>query len=173
MQQKLIQLLKKTIVLLTKQVELLSKQLAFKKTLDKNEFIYQTAKSLLGKKLRTIGKELACANVLNMFWEIATGKQIGGKDSTSKMFNSIRLDKRFREVKLEERKAGDICISPTGFREFTTRVYHGHCWILGKDDILYSNNSETGLFDDHWTVGGALRYYKEQNGFIFRVFRAV
>lgn len=170
---KLIKALGQVIILLTKQVTNLQTQLNFKQTKDKGEYIYKIAKSLVGQKLRTIGREKACAEVANKVFEIATGKQIGGGISTMKMYNKIRLDKRFKEVKIEDRKRGDLILSPTGHKRFWSKVKNGHVGFLLENDIIGSNSSKTGLLATEWSFGKWMYYYHNQGGYFVKIYRVV
>jgi len=173
--EKLLATLKQLLALLQKRLDIEVKKKEFQVVEDKNEVIYQTARNLLGQKIRTVSRELACADVLNNLYIRATGRPIGGTTSTLRMYNSLITDKRFTAVKPEDRKRGDIILSPTGnhLRTKVTEVSSGHCGILLDDDIIGSNNSLTGLLDDHWSFGKWLYYYRDTNGFQVTIWRLV
>ena len=171
--EKLLATLIQLLALLQKRLDIEVKKKEFQVVEDKNEVIYQTAKSLLGQKLRTVSKELACANVIDNLFFRATGKKVGGDDSTGRMFTTIQKDSRFVEVKLEDRKRGDIILSPAFPKLFWSKVVNGHCGILLDDDIIASNSSKTGLLSDDWTFGKWLYYYRDTNGFQVTIWRLV
>lgn len=168
--QQLIRALTQVVILLQKQLKILQTQVAIKQAPDKNEIIYQTAKSLLGTELGTTKKELRCADALNKLWIIATGKVIGGTTSTGRMFASIQKDKRFVEVELVDRKRGDIILSPAFPKLFWSKVESGHCGVLLDNDKVASNNSLTGKLEDHWEVDDWIFYYGK-NGFQVLIYR--
>jgi len=168
LQKKIILLLQQTIALLTKKLELLKKQVAIKQVVDKDEIVYQTAKNLLGQKLITVEKELGCAECLNNIYLQATGKPIGGTTSTLRMYNILRTDKRFKEIQIP--KKGCVIISPTTFGNGL--IAHGHCGIVGDGEI-YSNNSQTGLLDIHWTIDKWSFYYETKGGFPIKFYNLV
>lgn len=161
-----ITLLKKLVELYQKLFELLKKKKEIEKKpqaedADINEKIYQTAKNLLGQNIRVSTKELACADSVNFVYNKATGKPIGGTNSTIRMYNSIRKDERFQKSEFPMR--GYVIISPTGFGYGT--IEHGHVGIIGDNNQIMSNNSNTGLWDSHWTIDKWKNYYQKQGGF--------
>ena len=143
-----------------------------KKPTGTSEDIYRMAKSLLGKKVRTVSKELACANCINIIVKKAIGKEIGGGSSTWRMYNEIRKEKLFIEVK--EPRKGDIILSPTGFqtnfKDGKPIISNGHVGILGEYKI-YSNDSNTGLLSDKWTIKKWKQYYGILGGFPIEYYR--
>ncbi len=156
------------IAIAIKQVKLLQTQIkAIKK--DKNELLYQTAKKCVGLKLRTIGRKLACANSFNNLALKATGKPIGGGDSTIRM--RVALLKKFESI--DEPRAKCIIIATTGTNVIPTwksKIYNGHVGYLGEGGIIYSNNSKTGLWDNHWTLDKFIKYYCDRGGYEIEFF---
>ena len=150
--QKLAELYKQLMALIIKKKEV-------EQIEDKNEKVYQMAKSLLGTKVRTVSKELACAECINIIYKKATGQPVGGDVSTHRMYNSVRLDKRFQQA--YEPFRGCLIISPAGFGRFE----HGHVGVVGDNGEIFSNNSNTGFLDDLWTIKTWENYYGKQGKF--------
>ena len=80
--------------------------------------------------------------------------------STEELDHFLTRDKHF--------KSGDaadwsIINSPTGSGNGS--VSNGHCGVLGESGIIYSNNSRTGKWDSHWTLGEWIAYYRDKGGF--------
>jgi len=164
--QQLIKTLSALIPLMVKRVERLQTQLNFHKTTDKSKYIHLVATNTLGQNLRTrTEKDLGCADALNELFLRITGKTVGGGISTLRMFNKIRRDKRFKEIKKEQ--DGCIIISPTGFGN--GKVKHGHVGIVSGIKIL-SNNSLTGRWDDHLSMLYWRNHYWHRGGYPIRFY---
>lgn len=118
--------------------------------------IYETAKASLGKDMALTQKELGCAEALNAVFKLATGREVGGGVSTYRMYQSLLWDKDFIEIEgVQNCQKGDIIISPTGYGQG-----FGHVGIISEDNKIMSNNSSTGLWDEHWTTGEWWLQYK-------------
>ena len=116
--------------------------------------IYKTAKSCLGKDMAISENEYGCAEAVNEVVRLAIGQEVGGKLSTTKMYQSLLTDKRFKQVMKPD--LGDIIISPTGYGQGI-----GHTGIISDNGRVMSNNSKTYLWDEHLTL--AEWWYKYKN----------
>lgn len=135
------------------------------------EKIYRISKSLLGKDLvdrPDVPDELQCASSVNEVVRRATGNDIGGGASTALMWEHLKSDPRFEEIK--EWLPGDIIISPTGTSKY--RAPNGHVGICGKTHIM-SNNSLSGLWDTYFTDKTWHAYYAGKKGFPVYYFRVL
>lgn len=160
------QALKDRIEQLKRQIALLRTRLEAPKgtTID----VYLLSKRLIGKNMRTrTSKALGCADAINNVFKKATGREIGGDVSTHRMYNKLWNHRYFKEV--SDPKPGDIIISPTGFGN--GRVLHGHVGIVSDNDRIMSNNSHTGLWDEHWDIKSWERFYKQDGGFPMKYYR--
>jgi hypothetical protein len=85
--------------------------------------------------------------------------------STAELFKYLDKDKRFQRT--TELTPGNILISPTGYGNGSIT---GHTGIIGED-CLYSNNSNTGLWDKHFTIKSWVARYRTQGGLPLYVFK--
>lgn len=56
---------------------------------------------------------------------------------------------------------GDIILSPTGSSKSSIP---GHVGVIGHGGVVYSNNSNTGKWDTHFTVDSWIEYYQAKGG---------
>ncbi|MDZ4205896.1 MAG: hypothetical protein U1C12_01655 [Patescibacteria group bacterium] len=107
----------------------------------------------MGKDLSDIAPdELGCANALSrviqkVFPDFPTFI------STIALKSHLAGDERFVYSDVQP---WSIIVSPTMKGEV------GHVGILGDGGIIYSNNSATGRFDDHWNLDTWINYYRVQ-----------
>ena len=121
------------------------------------------AKKLLGKDLSSIApNSLGCAETISRvihedepLFPIITG--------TATLLTVLKSKPNWIEI--DKPEIGSIIISPTGYGK--DRFAHGHCGIIGEKGIIYSNNSITGLFDDHLTLNGWKVLFKDFPIFYF------
>jgi hypothetical protein len=99
---------------------------------------------------------LACAWAVNEVVRQALGHPIGGNLSTAGMFDALKSKNIGKPIKQEKATPGSIVISPT--RGDT----HGHVGIVGKDEKIYSNSSEDGLFEQNYDFARWSKRYKEK-----------
>lgn len=124
-----------------------------------NERLYKRAVSFLGVDASpkdTVSDELACVESLEEVYHTEFGQYLGGYKlvSTIKLYEALRYDPRFREVKIP--KIGDIIVSPT---ESNTKI--GHCGIVGKYGIL-ANDSRSGLWLEGYSIESWRIYFEQK-----------
>lgn len=65
-------------------------------------------------------------------------------------------------------KPGYVIISPTGAGNGTIR---GHCGIIGRNNTIWSNHSNTGLWQDYFTIDKWVARYRHKGGLPVIVFQ--
>ena len=90
---------------------------------------------------------------------------IGG---TYTLFEYLKRSPLFQKTDYPE--PGCIIISPTGTGNGKIR---GHTGIVGKDGIIMSNDSDSGLFMENFTLHSWQRKYKDFGGFLVGYYRPV
>jgi hypothetical protein len=76
------------------------------------------------------------------------------------LWDRLENDPRFRRVTLP--LPGTIIISPTGEGN---RGEVGHAGIFGRDNLIMSNRSATGLWDITHSLDDWREYYEQERGF--------
>ena len=140
--------------------------------------LYQAAKNNLGRHLTLnpdIPKELGCAEAISFLLK-SVGVPItkGGIAGSATLYEWLKENPAFEAINAPER--GAIIISPTGYG---TGNINGHTGILGGFSIMkfgdygiLSNDSNSGLFLELWTLSKWKQYYEKQAGiptFYFRL----
>ena len=150
MKQELIRLLKQVIAMLfTRMTEL------------KREVVYTHAKACIGKDMSPVHNEYGCAEAVNNVVKQVLGYPVGGDVSTYRMYEELKKSTRFKMVASCLR--GDIILSPTGFG--SGKLSNGHVGIVSDNERIMSNNSQTSLWDEHWTLEKWKEYYGERGGY--------
>jgi hypothetical protein len=139
--------------------------------------LYLTAKSLLGRDASpqdTAPDSLGCADTVNKLVEAATGSPIERRlISTYRMYQLLKQEKhRFQIVPQGEMLPGDIIISPTGYGN-ARALAHGHCGIIGENEKILSNSSETGLLRENYTMTSWRKIYAETGEYPIIIFRLI
>lgn len=131
------------------------------------EHLYAIAYSCLGIDMAPTQDEVGCAEAVSFVMLKAgiPGVPRGGILSTQ------LLNKWLKEhlTEVDSPEFGDIAIFPTGSGNGKIR---GHVFIVGKHKWM-SNNSNTTLWDDHWTGKKALEYYAKYGGLSTHYYRWV
>lgn len=140
----------------------------FRKT-QPNIELYNFAKSKLGKDIAPIENELACMEAVNMLFAGFIGFQIGGGLSTYLGYRALKTNKRF--IQTSNPQLGDVIISPSGYGN--GKIKHGHIGIISDTGKIMSNNSETGLWDEHLTLEIWKRKYQKVGGFPIYYYRLI
>lgn len=126
------------------------------KPVDLRQEILEKAKQALGTVVLTgkYPKEVSCADAMMTF--LNRFLPIKYTPSTIEADRYFKTDDRFsRTLDLDE---GNIIISPTEGERI------GHCGIILEGGKIASNNSKTGLWDDHLTIDSwVARYRRELN----------
>jgi len=152
------------IELLYRQILMLMKK---KEEVSKNNIIYKTAKSYLGKDMAKYQDEYGCAEALIEVVRLATGIILNGGFSTYLLYGALKNSKNFTQVKSPER--GDILISPSGTGN--GRIKNGHVGIVSDKGFIMSNNSNTALWDEHINTWSWEYRYKTIGGFPMLYYR--
>jgi len=137
---------------------------------DYGQILYSTAFKCLGTHQTldsSIPNEVGCGEA----WS-AVAKKAGvhgipklGYAGTANLYLWLKTNPDFLSVSIPV--AGDTVISPTGYGNGTVT---GHVGIVGNYHIM-SNNSETGLFSDHWKLPEWKAYYGRNGGLPVMFFR--
>lgn len=136
-----------------------------------NLAVYNTAKSLLGKRLTldpTVPKELQCAQSISYIL-----KQAGIKGIPKKGFSSTKALYAFLSdnqpqfwYTVPAPLQGDIVLCVTGEGKYP----HGHAGIWGKTHVM-SNSSDNGLWEPNYTHLQWRKYFGETGKFPIHFFR--
>lgn len=86
--------------------------------------------------------------------------------STVELYKALKNDTRFTGTL--DFKPWTLIITPT--QGGNGRVSNGHVGIVGEHGVIYSNNSGTGKWDNHWTVDEWVSYYKIKGGYRIHLF---
>jgi hypothetical protein len=113
--------------------------------------------------------EFGCAEAVNEVVYKAFGDYAGGDLSTRKMYLSIINNKKFMQVKVPLR--GDIILSPTSYGN--GRLANGHTGIMAMNEHILSNDSQSGLFVDNFTLDSWKDRYVKIGGFPILFFRRI
>lgn len=113
--------------------------------------------------------ELGCAETVNAIHRKAFGYEIGGTVSTSQLYKALLKHSKF--IAVDSPLEGDVIISPTGYGN--GKLSNGHTGIMGKDKIIMSNDSATGLFKENFTLDSWRGYYASRGGYPVKIFRRI
>lgn len=135
------------------------------------EKIYNVAAGDLHKQITlnsSVPPDVGCAEAVSYVLKQAgvSGIPAQGFASTSDLYHWMLNSTQF--VATTEPQAGDIVISPTGTSSINTP--HGHTGIVAKQGIL-SNDSDTGLFLEKYTLSSWKQYFGATLGFPVYYFR--
>lgn len=133
------------------------------------EILYEFARTQIGKDASpsdladdTVGCAESVTNVLKYagFWETIIL-------STWSLWRALETDLRYEEV--FEPLPGDVIVYATDTG--TGKIKHGHTGVVSFDGFVMSNNSNTGLWDEHLTLTSMKAYYEDLGGFPKHLFR--
>lgn len=156
--QKILNKIKELLGLMDKEVEEIIKE---KKEMSNIEKVYQTAQKSIGQDLCNVSPELGCIVVINEIFKRAIGQYIDGDNSTYRLYHFLLSDKRFKQV--DKPQQGTLMLAVTGMGNGS--LDHGHGAIKGKNNQVISNNSKTGLVDDHYNSWSWETKYEKGGGF--------
>lgn len=139
--------------------------------MENNKIILQYIKDNLGEDLNGDYNELGCATCVNSVLKNCLGYEAGGGPSTAKMLEELKKNKNFKKMTTKTAQAGDIILSATGTGNGT--IAHGHVGFLGENGVIYSNNSDKDMLDDHLVVSAWKQYFTEKGGFPVNYYRAI
>lgn len=125
------------------------------------EKLYQTAKFCLGKHMIItphVPNLLGCASSVSGVLQTAGyhGLPVQGIAGTATLYDFLRESVDFEETDSFDR--GIIIISQSGVAGAV--LEHGHVGIMGDSGIL-SNDSDTGLWREEWTLSKWIAYYHD------------
>lgn len=131
--------------------------------------LYTVAKGLLGQHLTlndNVPPEVGCAECLSYVLK-QSGYTIptGGIPGTSSLYTWLKNNPRFQSV--SSWQIGDIILSPTGMGN---GKIPGHVGVMGTYGIM-SNDSNSGLFLELWTIEKWKQYYAGYGGLPIYYFR--
>ncbi len=142
--------------------------------------IYASAKDSLGKRMTlndTVPPEVGCAEAVSTVLQRAgvAGIPATGIASTLNLYTWLKNNTKFEEI--DKPEPGAVVISPTGTGNGKVR---GHTGIVGAFSAMYSgdygicsNDSNTGLFLELWSVSKWQTYYESYGGLPMYYFRAL
>ena len=144
-----------------------------KPELSPREIFYKAALDAIGSDASPLDRapdDLACAETVNEIHKKAFGISIDEPGlSTIRLYHSlVALKTLFQRV--SDPLPGDIIISPTGMGN--GRIKHGHVGIVSEIGIM-SNDSDTGLFLQKYTMESWRLRYQITGGFPMLFFRRV
>lgn len=121
--------------------------------------LYSAAAASMGKHMtldQTVPADVGCAEAVSAILRLAgvPGVPPGGIPGTAQLNGWLSGSDLF--VSVASPLPGDVIISPTGYPGAT--LAHGHTGIVMNSGIC-SNNSATGLWDEHWTLPAWRDYY--------------
>lgn len=89
--------------------------------------------------------------------------------STSQMYRGLTQSNRY--IRIDSPLEGDIVISPTGYGN--GGLSNGHVGIKGERDIIMSNSSDSGKFEENYTMDAWKARYAGLGGYPVCFFRRV
>lgn len=137
--------------------------------------LYEHARTFLGKDASPndiATDEYGCAETItdiihSCFNDFPT--EGGTIISTIILYKRLKAHKKFNMV--TNFGPGDVLVSPTGYGNGT--IKNGHTGIVGENGTIMSNNSETGLFEENYTVDSWVAKFRRQGGFPLYFFRRI
>jgi len=146
---------------------------------EKRVAIHAVARMSIGKDMGDsgYGDALDCAITLNNVVQLATGKPVGGGASTHLMYKALLWNPLWRQVPIWKAEAGDVIISPTGYRRENSLINNGHCGIIsatpGHPKVVMSNNSNNGLWEEVYKLDTWYDRYSIQGKYPVVIFRRI
>ena len=143
---------------------------------NKREILVAYSKISLGKDMGDsgYGDEVDCMiSVFNIVYNSIEIK-LGDRLSTYRVGQSLKYNPRWREVPIWKAEAPDIVLSATEGRNI------GHIGIVGEfypinkyPQEIYSNNSATGKWDTHWSIGSWYNFYVYKKKLEMKIYRLI
>lgn len=140
------------------------------------EILYSTALSCLGKDASpndVVPDEVGCAeSVSDILIQAFPKLDIPLIVSTNHLYNYLESSRSF--IRIDQPLRGDIIISPTGYSsKYPAPLPNGHVGIFSDNNQIMSNNSDTGLFDIHYTLDSWNARYRDIGGYPVIYYRIV
>ena len=89
--------------------------------------------------------------------------------STTKLFKELEKNPKYERT--TDLTAGNIIISPTGYG--SGGLSNGHVGIIGKNGVIYSNDSYKGTWEQNYTIKSWVARYRVRGGFPIFVFKVL
>jgi len=102
----------------------------------------------------TVGGELGCADAVTRILHDECGFAIDKTLSTDELFQEL---KKAGWQEVEPSTTGSVIVSPT------VASTHGHTGIVGENEKIYSNDSQTGIWSQNFTVSKWLSFFTKLN----------
>lgn len=140
--------------------------------------IYNAAKGDLGKSLvaANVDPEVGCMSSVSTLYSsvFPNHADILNTASTSLGLEAFSAHPAlFKEVQATDALPGDFMICATGSSTIAdTPIKNGHTGILGNEGVM-SNNSDTGLWSENYTLVTWKQRYETEGGYVTRYFRAI
>lgn len=130
----------------------------------KPNILLDTAKKCLTQRItldNSVPAELGCAEAVSVVLVRAGIGDIPKKGfaGTSGLNSWLKTSRLF--VKIQSYELGAVIIAVTGECTYSGAV-HGHVGICSDNNIILSNNSNTGLFDGHLTLDIFMKKYHDE-----------
>lgn len=143
----------------------------------KSELLYETALTFLGQDASPkdyADDEYGCQETVDTIYHACFGEYIDPAMNlpslkTKETYKFLLSSKAF--IQPSEPMYGDIIISPTGYGN--GNLNSGHTGILGKSNIIMSNNSSNGKWEENYTITTWKTRYKDNGGFPIVFFRKI
>jgi hypothetical protein len=139
------------------------------------EKLYETALTFIGKDASpkdAAPDEYGCMETVDSIHKACFGEYINPAKlslSTTETYKYLLSSQGF--VEPSEPMFGDIIISPTGYGN--GGLSNGHVGILGKSNIIMSNNSDSGKWEENFTTTTWRSRYVGKGGFPVKYFRKI
>lgn len=137
----------------------------------RRKLIHQLALSYIGKDASpndAAPDELGCAESVT---EIL--KKAGTMDyvsiSTYRLYKFFVGSPHWKEVAYPQ--PGDVILSPTAYSNKRPVPFVGHVGIVGKNNLVMSNDSATGMFMTNYTIKTWTARWKKQGGYPVQFWR--
>jgi hypothetical protein len=156
-------------------VDYLLSIIAFPRMPTNRELIYAKALSMLGTDASPNDEAndvYGCVDTIEELYFGLFGRYIGPKKtlSTHILYQYLEESPSFKKVSAPS--PGTIIISPTGYGG-KNGVANGHVGICGQNDIIMSNDSRTGTFEENYSQAAWKRYYGDKGGYPIHFFDMV
>lgn len=114
-------------------------------------------------------QELACAESVSEIIKYLF-PDFKGSVSTTQLNNALNSSKHFKRVL--DLEPGVIIMSPTGTGT-NKNMPNGHVGILLDNNLIASNNSNTGKWDTHFTIASWVARYRTLGGYKIFAYKAI
>jgi hypothetical protein len=153
------------------QLQILLAQKQAPQGLNNREKLYYAAKAALGTDASPndlVPDEVGCVESIACIYRKCFGYGLGEEFSTYRLYQVLRNSSLWTIVTTPMR--GDLVLSPTGYGNGSIP---GHTGILGDNNIIYSNDSATGLFSTKYHINDWQLRYQQRGNFPVLFFRRV